>query len=189
MNYCSNCGSPVIMRVVPNDDRPRFVCDSCQMVHYQNPKLVVGCIPEWEGKILLCRRAIEPRYGCWTLPAGFLENGETVSEGARRETLEEAHAQVHQLVPYALYNLAFVNQVYFMFRAALADRSYRPGAESLETKLFLEREIPWDELAFSVVRRTLSVYYRDLAAGHFQFHMGDILPNEKFVSHFRTEAR
>lgn len=188
MNYCSNCGLPVTWRVVPNDDRPRFVCDSCQTVHYQNPKLVVGCIPEWEGRILLCRRAIEPRYGRWTLPAGYLENGETVSEGARRETLEEAHARVENLVPYALYNLSFVNQVYFMFRAALADPTYRPGSESLETRLFREDEIPWDQLAFSVVRRTLSVYYQDLADGRFRFHMGDIQPNEKFLSHLQGET-
>jgi len=141
--------------------------------------MVVGCIPECGDKILLCRRAIEPRYGKWTLPAGYLENGETVLEGAKREAFEEARAKLKNLTPYALLNLAFIDQIYFMFRATLVDCDCMPGYESLEIKLFAEEEIPWDELAFSVVRETLRLYYRDRATGEFHFHIEDILPSAR----------
>jgi ADP-ribose pyrophosphatase YjhB (NUDIX family) len=144
------------------------------VVHYQNPKLVVGCIPETEDKILLCRRAIEPCYGKWTLPAGFLENGETVAEGAKRETFEEARARVEILGPYALYNICHVNQIYLMFRAQLSDNHFHPGKESLEVKLFSEKDIPWEEIAFRVITATLLKYYDDRRNGGFPFFMGDI---------------
>jgi ADP-ribose pyrophosphatase YjhB (NUDIX family) len=137
--------------------------------------MVVGCIPEWDEKILLCRRAIEPRYGKWTLPAGYLENGETVSEGAVRETFEEARAKVENLRPYALYNICYVNQVYFMFRARLADRGFRPGSESLEVKLFTEDEVPWEDIAFRVMQETLIQYFKDRPSGKFSFYIGEIL--------------
>ena len=137
--------------------------------------MVVGCIPEWDDKILLCRRAIEPRYGKWTLPAGYLENGETVSEGAVRETFEEARAKVENLKPYALYNICYVNQVYFMFRARLADRGFGPGSESLEVKLFTEDEIPWEDIAFRVMQETLIQYFKDRPNGKFSFYTGEIL--------------
>jgi ADP-ribose pyrophosphatase YjhB (NUDIX family) len=139
--------------------------------------MVVGCIPEWDEKILLCRRAIEPRYGKWTLPAGYLENGETVSEGAVRETFEEARAKVENLRPYALYNICYVNQVYFMFRARLADRGFRPGSESLEVKLFTEDEVPWEDIAFRVMQETLIQYFKDRPSGKFSFYIGEILSN------------
>lgn len=175
MNYCSDCGSRVTYRIPPGDDRPRFVCLSCGTIHYQNPKLVAGCIPEWHDKILLCRRAIEPRYGKWTIPAGYLENGETVSDGARRETLEEAGAEVDNLTPYALLSLPFVSQVYFLFRARLIQGRFRTGEESLEVKLYRPEDIPWDELAFSVIREALRLYCEDRPAGVFPFRVGDVL--------------
>ena len=176
MKYCSNCGSPVRSLIPPGDTLPRYVCDACTTIHYQNPKIVVGCIPEWEGKILMCRRAIEPRHGLWTLPAGFLENHETTLEGAVRETLEEAHARVEISMLYALYNVPHINQVYLLFRGQLLDLNFKPGAESLEVQLFDERQIPWEKLAFRTVRETLKVYFSDRRCGSFSFHIGDISP-------------
>ena len=144
------------------------------MVHYQNPRLVVGCIPEADDRILLCRRAIEPCYGKWTLPAGFLENGESVAAGAIRETDEEAHARVDILGPYALYNICYVNQIYLMFRARLKDHNFHAGRESLEVKLFTESDIPWEEIAFRVIHATLMQYFEDRRAGRYPFFVGNI---------------
>ena len=177
MNYCSNCGRQLTYRTPPGDDRPRHCCEGCGTIHYQNPTMVVGCIPEWDGKFLLCRRAIEPRYGKWTLPAGYLENGETVAEGAARETYEEARAKVERLTPYALYNICYVNQIYFMFRARLVENHFKPGQESLEVKLFAEDEIPWEDLAFRVMQETLIHYLKDRRNGQFPFFTGEILSN------------
>ena len=174
MNYCSQCGATVDRIVPPGDDRPRYVCRSCETIHYQNPRLVVGCIPEWEDKILICRRAIKPCYGLWTLPAGYLENGESVSEGAMREAEEEAHARLKMLQPYALYNICHINQVYLFFRAKLVDLNFRPGSESLEVQLVSTADIPWDDLAFRAVERVLKQYIHDRREENFQFHMGDI---------------
>ena len=174
MNFCSECGSAVALRVPDGDSLPRHVCPGCGMIHYQNPKMVVGCIPEWEDKVLLCRRAIEPKYGLWTLPAGFMENGETTLEGAARETWEEAGAHIEIGALYTLYNLPHINQVYLMFRAQLLDLDFRPGVESLETRLFTETEIPWDDIAFRTVRATLEQYFSDRRNGRFAFHFGDI---------------
>jgi ADP-ribose pyrophosphatase YjhB (NUDIX family) len=176
MNYCSHCGAPVELRVPEGDTVPRHVCTSCGTIHYENPKMVVGCIPEWEDRILLCRRAIEPRRGLWTLPAGFMENAETTAEGAQRETLEEANARVEIHGLYALFNIPHINQVYMLFRARLLDLDFSAGAESLETRLFTEDEIPWDEIAFITVRRTLRHYFDDRRRGEFQFHIGTIEP-------------
>jgi ADP-ribose pyrophosphatase YjhB (NUDIX family) len=176
MKFCSNCGAPVTLRVPPNDTLPRHVCDSCHAVHYQNPRMVVGCIAEWEERILLCRRAIEPRYGMWTVPAGFMENGETTYQGAARETLEEANARIEIGPLYALYNIPHINQVYILFRARLLDLGFHAGAETLEVRLFTEHEVPWDHLAFATVRNTLTHYFSDRRQGDFRFHMGTIEP-------------
>jgi ADP-ribose pyrophosphatase YjhB (NUDIX family) len=176
ITYCSNCGNPTVTIKPPGDDRLRQVCRNCDIIHYENPKVVVGCIPQWEEKILLCRRSIEPRYGRWTLPAGFLEIGETVAEGARRETIEEACARVDDLVAYALYNLSFIGQIYIMFLARLIDTDFKPGHESLSVELFNENDIPWDNLAFPVVEKTLKKYFKDRKIGKFPFFMGDISP-------------
>ncbi len=175
MKFCSQCGAGLDYKVPPGDNRPRHCCDRCGTVHYQNPKIVAGCIPEWEGQILLCRRAIEPRYGLWTLPAGFMENGETSVQAAVRETLEEATARVDVHGLYALFNLPHVNQVYMMFRSRLLDLDFAPGEESQEVALFNEADIPWDQLAFPTIRQTLQLYFRDRQAGLFDFHLGDIV--------------
>ncbi len=174
MNFCSECGSAVVLRVPDGDNLPRHVCPDCGTIHYQNPKMVVGSIPEWDGKVLLCRRAIEPKYGLWTLPAGFMENGETTLEGAARETLEEAGARVEMGELYTLVNLPHINQVYLMFRARLLDLDFQSGIESLETRLFSEAEIPWNEIAFRTVRTTLEHYFSDRRSGSFGFHFRDI---------------
>jgi len=176
MKFCSNCGAPVQLRVPAGDTLPRHVCDACHTIHYQNPRMVVGCIPEWEDRILLCRRAIEPRHGLWTVPAGYMENGETTFQGALRETLEEANARVEIGPLYALYNIPHINQVYILFRGRLLDLDVSPGAETLEVRLFAENEIPWDGIAFASVRNTLTHYYQDRRDGEFQFHFGTIEP-------------
>ncbi len=179
MNYCSNCGNTVKLGTPPGDDRPRYLCASCGAIHYENPKVVVGCIPEMDGKILLCRRSIEPCLGKWTLPAGYLENGETVSQGARRETLEEAGARIEILAPYALFNICYVNQIYVMFRARMLDANVEAGRESSEVRFFSEKETPWDRIAFTVIEETLRRYFKDKPAGLFPFHIGDILPKTR----------
>ena len=174
MKYCSNCGTPVEYRIPEDDDRPRFVCDACHTIHYQNPKIVVGCIPEWEDKILFCKRGIEPRKGMWTLPAGYLENHETLAEGAKRETQEEADADVEILSPYAMFDLPFINQIYLMFRARLTSDRFGPTPESSSVRLIAERDIPWNDLAFNVIRKTLALYLEDRVNGEYRFQTGDI---------------
>jgi len=176
MKYCSLCAAPVELRIPPDDNRERHVCTGCGEVHYQNPKLIVGALPEWQDKILLCRRAIEPRRGLWTLPAGFMENGETTTEAASRETLEEANARIAIGDLYSMYSLPFINQVHLLFRARLLDLDFGPGPESLEVKLFSEAEIPWDEIAFRPVRFSLEHYFAELDSGIFSFHIGELLP-------------
>jgi len=155
MKFCNLCGSPVLVRIPDGDNRPRFVCDSCQTVHYQNPRIVAGCVPVWEDRILLCRRAIEPRLGYWTLPAGFLQ------QAAQRETLEEACARVRNLQLYTLFDLPHINQVYMFFRAELVDLDFCAGDESLEVRLFQQQDIPWSELAFPTIGRTLECFFAD----------------------------
>ncbi len=177
MKFCPDCGAPVELRQPPDDHRVRHICTVCSAIHYHNPKLVVGAIPEWEdGRILLCRRAIEPRHGLWTLPAGFMENGETTLEGAARETLEEANARIEIGELYALYNLPHIDQVQLLFRARLLDLDFSPGIESLEVKLFEERDIPWNELAFRPVRLALQDYFADRAGRCFQFRVVSLGP-------------
>lgn len=183
MKFCSACGAAVEHRIPDGDTRARFVCGGCATIHYENPKVVAGCIPEWQDKVLLCRRAIEPRHGLWTLPAGFMENDETTIEAAARETLEEAQARVTISGLYALFNLPHINQVYVMFRAQLLDLNFGPGSESLEVALFDEHEIPWDELAFAVVRETLRLYYADRKRGKFQQYLGDIVRGQDAIDY------
>ena len=175
MNFCSQCGAPVSLRIPEGDNLPRYICDACGTVHYQNPKIVAGCIPEWNGAILLCRRAIEPRYGLWTLPAGFMENGETTEQAAARETLEEARARVRIDSLYAVFSIPHINQVYMVFRGSLPAPEFGAGDESLEARLFEEHEVPWKELAFQVMRETLRRYFADRRRGDFGVHVGDIL--------------
>ena len=174
MKYCSHCGAPVSHRIPDGDNRHRYICDACGTIHYQNPRMVVGCLPVWEDRVLLCRRAIEPKYGQWTLPAGFMENGETTAEGAIRETLEEAGARVELQGLYTLINIPDIDQVYLLFRARLLDLDFSAGQESLEVALFGEAEIPWDDMAFRTVRTTLEHYFEDRRAGEFPLHYGDL---------------
>jgi ADP-ribose pyrophosphatase YjhB (NUDIX family) len=174
MIFCSNCGARVVEKIPEGDDRYRYVCEACATVHYQNPKIVAGCIPEWNGRLLLCRRAIEPRLGLWTLPAGFMENLETTEQAAARETWEEARARVIDMSLYGVFSIPHISQVYMMFRGRLAAEEFAPGPESLEVSLFEEQEIPWQELAFPVVRLTLEKYFRDIRNGGFPVHVTDI---------------
>jgi len=168
MKFCSVCGSDRIdLRIPDGDNLPRCVCGACGAIHYQNPKVVVGCLPEWQDQVLLCRRAIEPRHGLWTLPAGFLENGETVTAGAVRETLEEAGARVAIGDLYTMISLPQISQIYMMFRARLVDCDFAPGTESLEVRLFHEDEIPWEEMAFRTIGRTLRNFFLDRRLGSF----------------------
>jgi ADP-ribose pyrophosphatase YjhB (NUDIX family) len=176
MKFCSNCGAAVVRRVPPGDTLARWVCDECGVVHYRNPLMVVGTIPEQEGKILLCRRAIEPRYGYWTLPAGFLENDETTGQGAQRETMEEAGARIELGDAFTLISVPRVNQVHLFYRARLLDLDFKPGEETLEVALYEESRLPWKDLAFRTVELTLRRWFEDRGKGGFGFHAEDILP-------------
>ncbi len=181
MKFCSQCGENVRYVIPDDDNRQRYVCVSCDMIHYENPKIVTGTLPIWEDKVLLCRRAIEPRHGYWTLPAGFMECDETVQDAALRETQEEANANVALGELYSVFNLPHVNQVYMMFRARLLDLDFHPGVESLETALFRFEDIPWDELAFKTIEHTLRYYVEEFANQDFKFHLGDIIRDENEI--------
>ncbi|MXS84391.1 NUDIX domain-containing protein [Nitrosomonas sp. HPC101] len=174
MKFCSECGSKVILRIPEGDTLPRYICPDCHAIHYQNPKVIVGCIPEWENKILLCKRAIAPHRGKWTLPAGFMENNETLIQGATRETLEEANARVEIQELYAIYSLPHISQVYLLFRAKLLDIDFSPGIESLEVRLFEEQQIPWNDIAFRVIHDPLKRYLKERHHGLLEPHMGII---------------
>lgn len=174
MRYCPACGAPVELRVPADDNKPRHICTACDTIHYQNPRLIIGAIPQWEDKVLLCRRAIEPRYGMWTLPGGFMENGESTGDAAVRETLEEACARIEIIDLYSMYSLPCINQVHLLFRAKLLDLDFAPGQESLEVKLFGESEIPWDQIAFRPVRYSLEHYFAERKSGAFSLHVGEL---------------
>lgn len=166
--FCTQCGSDRITQRIPDgDDHVRDVCDACGHIHYFNPKIVVGALPIWGDRVLLCKRAIEPRYGKWTLPAGFMEERETLEEGATRETLEEAGARIRIDGLYTVLSLPDISQVYILYRATLADLNFAAGTESLEVALFTEQEIPWDELAFRTISTTLRHYFVDRICGSF----------------------
>jgi ADP-ribose pyrophosphatase YjhB (NUDIX family) len=174
MKFCSICGNEVTFGVPPGDNRPRYSCARCGTIHYQNPNLVVGTVPLWEGRILLCRRAIEPRYGFWTLPAGFMENGETTAEGAERETVEEAVARIEIGELFSMLDVRHVKQVHLFFRARMLGPELDPGPESLEARLFDEDEIPWPQIAFRTVEQTLHWFLEDRQRGAFETHTGAI---------------
>ena len=177
LRHCPNCGTAVEYRIPADDNRERAVCPGCNAIHYQNPLNVVGTLPVWEadGRVLLCRRAIEPRHGLWTLPAGFMELNETLAEGALRETQEEAGADVEMLPLYTVLNVVRVGQIHLFYRARLRSPDFNPGPESLEARLFAEDEIPWDEIAFKTTRETLRCFFEDRRAGRgFGLHEIDI---------------
>jgi len=174
IQHCRACGQRVAYRVPADDNRERAVCTACGDIHYENPLNVVGTVPVWGEQVLLCRRAIEPRHGFWTLPAGFLELGESTEAGAQRETDEEAGARIELQGLFTVLNVVRVGQVHLFYRARLQDIDFNPGPETLEARLFHEHEIPWDELAFRTVRQTLEHYFADRRAGRFEIHCGDI---------------
>jgi ADP-ribose pyrophosphatase YjhB (NUDIX family) len=183
MKFCSECAHPVALQIPEGDNRPRYVCASCATIHYHNPKLVVGSIPVWDQdgqvRVLLCKRAIEPRHGYWTLPAGFMENAETTAQAAVRETEEEAGADIEIGSLFTLLNVAQVHQVHLFYLARLRSLDFEPGIESLEVQLFAEQDIPWDELAFPTIRTTLELFFADCVqvkeGGRFGFHSQDIV--------------
>ena len=185
MNYCSECGATLVRQIPDGEQLLRDVCSACHTIHYENPKIVAGCIPEQDGKILLCRRAIEPRLGLWTFPAGFMELGESTEEAAIRETLEEAKAKVLLTSLFALYSLPHVGQVYIVFRGSLQNQDFGPGEESLEVSLLSPNEIPWKDLAFPVIHETLQQYIVDLTQNRFSTHVKTIgkLTSRSSTSH------
>jgi ADP-ribose pyrophosphatase YjhB (NUDIX family) len=167
INYCCTCAVPVSLRVPPGDSLPRHVCDACGAIHYRNPRLVVGTLPVWEDRVLLCRRAIEPRLGCWTLPAGFMENHESVVAGALRETREESGAHIEMGAMYSMISVPHISQVHVIYHARLLDLDFAPGEETLEVALFAAADIPWEEIAFRTVAMTLRHYFDERARGSF----------------------
>ena len=175
MKFCIKCGASVSMIVPDGDTRKRAVCDNCGHIHYVNPRVVTGCLPVHKEQVLLCKRAIEPRYGFWTLPAGYLENGETITDGASRETMEEANANVAGLELYTVFSLPHISQIYMFFLAELKKPEFSSGEESLEVKLFSENEIPWDSLSFPVVTQTLEFFFEDRKTNVFPVRYIDLL--------------
>jgi ADP-ribose pyrophosphatase YjhB (NUDIX family) len=174
INYCSSCGAPVSLRVPAGDRLPRHICDSCGAIHYRNPRLVVGALPVWEDRVLLCRRAIEPRLGKWTLPAGFMENAETVAEAALRETWEEANARIELDEMFTVISVPHVSQVHVVYLARLLDADFSAGEETLEARLFREEEIPWEHIAFRTISITLKHFFDDRRLGIFRLHAADL---------------
>ena len=181
MNYCSHCGNPVDHTIPEGDNRRRFVCTHCDRIHYQNPRIITGCLLVYKNptpqpdQVLLCKRAIEPRKELWTLPAGFLENDETTATGALRETREEANANAEVIELYTVFSLPHISQVYMFFRARLLDLDFSAGVESLDVRLFDEAEIPWEQLAFPVITRTLQHYYADRKSQRFPVRYEEII--------------
>ncbi|TXB63585.1 NUDIX hydrolase [Phaeodactylibacter luteus] len=178
MNFCSQCGSAALSFEVPRgDNRSRYVCGHCGTVHYTNPKIVTGCLPLWDGKVLLARRSIAPRYGFWNVPSGYMENGETVEEGACREVREEVEASVTNIRLHTLYSLPHINQVYIHFLGDLkGPGAFGVGEESLEARLFAEEDVPWEEIAFTSSTFSLRRFFEDQKKGQAQVHIGQLLP-------------
>ena len=172
MNFCSNCGSHVQQAVPEGDHKLRYVCSNCGTVHYDNPRMIVGCLPRWKDRVLLCKRSNDPKRGFWTLPAGFMENNEAIEAGAMRETREEAHAEVEIIRLFSVYSVPVVSQVYLFFLANLKNLDFHPGTETETTALFSESEIPWQELAFSSVKFTLEHYFADDKASSERVFVG-----------------
>ena len=174
IQHCRSCGAAAQYRVPADDNRERAVCGACGEIHYENPLNVVGTVPVWGEQVLLCRRNIEPRHGMWTLPAGFMELGESTAGGALRETIEEAGANVEMQGLFSVLNVVRVGQVHFFYRARMLDTTLDPGPESIEARLFREDEVPWDELAFRTVRQTLELFFEDRRRGSYGVHTMDI---------------
>jgi ADP-ribose pyrophosphatase YjhB (NUDIX family) len=175
LNFCSQCGNSVSKKIPEDDNRERFVCDDCGFIHYQNPNAVVGTLPYCGDKILLCKRGIEPRKGLWTLPAGFLEMGETLQDGALRETREETNSIVKIDKMYFMFDIPQIGQFYALYKASIEENSYSPTSESLEVELFSYDDIPWEELAFPFVPIALEFFYKDLEDGYFPLRIRELV--------------
>ncbi len=175
IKHCRACGGAVLYRTPADDNRDRAVCTACETIHYENPVNVVGTLPVFEDRVLLCRRNIEPRHGLWTLPAGFMELGETTEQGAVRETIEEAGARIEMQGLFSILNVVRVGQVHLFYRARMLDDHLDPGPETIEARLFAEAEVPWEEIAFRTTKKTLEHFFEDRAAGAFLTHFGDIV--------------
>lgn len=178
MKFCSNCGNQIKHGEIPGEHIPRYYCDVCSTIHYQNPLVIVGCLPIWEDKVMLCKRGIEPQYGLWNIPGGFMENDETVEAGAVREMVEETGGNIKVLGLHTVYSVLPVNQVHLHFLVALVDLKYHLTDESIEIQLFTEQEIPWREIAFASSRFALKKYFEDRKNGTRQTHLGTY-PNIK----------
>jgi ADP-ribose pyrophosphatase YjhB (NUDIX family) len=175
IKHCKNCGTAVTYRVPDDGDtKERAVCPACATIHYENPLNVVGTVPHLGDRVLLCKRNIEPRWGKWTLPAGFMELGESTAQGAARETDEEAGAQIEMQELFTMMNVVRVGQLHLFYRARLLSDQFHPGHETIEARLFTESEIPWEEIAFRTVKETLEHYFADRREGTFRFHQIDI---------------
>ena len=170
MKYCSQCGHTITMKIPEGDDRERHCCDNCGYIHYFNPRVIVTCLPRWENKIMLCRRGIEPRLGFWTIPGGFMELDETTEQGAVRETWEETKAKVNIDRLFGVYNMPQINQVYFVYLASLTEPKFELTPESTEIRFFEASEIPWDDIAFRVIEKSLRQYVNDEKIGEHGVH-------------------
>lgn len=174
MSFCTACGHQTQEQIPLGDHQVRMVCTDCGNIHYVNPKVICGALVLWDNKVLLCRRAIEPRYGLWTLPAGYMELFETMEQGAARETFEEAEAEVDIEHLYCMYNIPRIGQIYVLFKANLIEGKFGAGPETIESRLFSENEIPWEQLAFPSVEQTLRHYFADRKQNNFPFHLETI---------------
>lgn len=170
MKFCSECGKSVVHRIPEGDNLPRYICEHCDIIHYQNPKLVVGCLPVWKDQVLLCKRAIEPCSGLWTLPAGFMENQESLEQAALRESDEEANANLEIENLYSVTSLPHINQIYVLYRAKLLDLDFYAGPESLDVQLFNEEDIPWEQIAFKTIENTLRRFFEDRKQNNFSVY-------------------
>ena len=173
MKFCSNCAHSITWGFVKGDHIPRFYCENCGVIHYKNPLIIVGCLPIWEDKVMLCRRGIEPQLGLWNIPGGFMENGETVEQGAIREMLEETFCHVQHLTLHTVFNVVYANQVHIHFLAEMVDLNYQTTPESTEIQLFTEGGIPWKDVAFESTKFALRHYFEDRKQGLRQIHMGN----------------
>lgn len=187
MKYCSQCANELSFTIPAGDNRPRFVCSACHTIFYQNPRIVAGTLPIHNGQVLLCRRAIEPRRGFWTLPAGFMENGESTEQAALRETWEEARAKVELQSLFSMITVPHIDQVHIFFLAVLPQAEFGAGEESLEVALFKEEDIPWQELAFPTVSQTLKRYFAD-PANQQTTHVFDIRPQQALTIHQKSAS-
>ena len=172
MKYCSNCAQEVTFRLVENDHLPRFVCDACGIIHYQNPKIIVGCVPVFEGKILLCKRGIEPQFGFWNIPGGFMENGESAEVGAMREAYEEAKIKATNKGLLSVFSVPHINQVHLHFVVELQEPIWENTTESTDIQLFTEENFPWESIAFPSNVFSLKAFFENRKTGNWQVRVG-----------------